>query len=94
MLNKNDVTIKSWPHQIKLANKLLEQYTWNEIKYAIDYYYSIGTPIYSLGYLTINNNMKHPISMYTTEKNITENSDSGKRNWTRIEQNSKAKCGT
>lgn len=88
MATLNDVKVENWSLQIRNAKKLMEQYTWNEIKYALEYYRSIGVFIYSLGFLLMKNNMKHPLSMYTAESQALESENSGERNWTRIRQNS------
>lgn len=92
--NVFDLDKINWAFQIRLANSLLSKYDFNQVKYAIDYYKSIGNQLTSLGFLTYKSNMKDPISLYNAEKNITGGDDSGYRNWTRIEQNSKTNYGT
>lgn len=78
-----------WAIQVRHAKDLLTKYTWIQLKYAIDYYKKLGTPLYSLGYLKVKNNMKDPLSMCKAEESIVEDNNSGKRNWDRIRNYSK-----
>ena len=88
MCRINDTTPKNWGLQIKNAKLLLEKYSWTEIKYALDYYKSIGVAMYSLGFLLTHDSMAPALSMYKTEMNAMSSEGSGKRNRNRIRQNS------
>lgn len=89
----HNVEYFNYAQQIRLANKLLEKYSGSEIRYAISYYKDKGEHIYSLGYLLYSANMKHPVSLYHAELNITDGGEnSADRNKQRI-ANSEAECG-
>lgn len=59
----------NWSQQIRIANKLLEKYTEEQIIYAMKYYQAQSVNMYSLGWLSYKDNMKAPLSMLQAEKN-------------------------
>lgn len=75
----------NWSLQVKLAKTLLNDYKWEELIYALNYYKNKGINIYSLGFLLHKNNMKEPISMYYAETHTNNDGKSGERNRKRIE---------
>ena len=78
--------------QTKHAKELLKKYKSYQITYAIDYYKNLNKNIYSLGWFLYGDNMREPAMMYEAELHKQEGTDSGNRNWRKInQQNSKTK---
>ena len=71
----------NWAVQTKLAKKLLDKHSYDELCYALEYYKSKGVAMYSLGYLTAKDALSAPLDLYKAEKAFNlQDGDSGERN--------------
>ena len=85
----------NWAQQMSQLNKLLKNYTYEEVEYAINYYKKQGIELTSIGYFVYSGfkNMKVPVSLLQAEKQIAEMNGGGNssdRNKQRVRENNKA----
>ena len=79
----------NWPQQVKIVKSLMERYSREEIVYAIDYYKSKGTDMYSLGFL--NRNMEEAVTAKKTEEYLsTQTGDANERNKRKLRTDNQA----
>ena len=72
----------NWAQQIKITKKLMEDYSAEQIIYALSYYKNKGIGVYSMGFLK--GKMKDPMSMLNAEKHLQRDENSGERNQERV----------
>lgn len=72
LMDEHNVEKVNWSQQMRIANKLLEKYSEEEIMFAIKYYKTQSVNMYSLGWLTYKNNMSAPLSKLQAMRDRTD----------------------
>lgn len=87
---KIDVKAISWSQQMSVVKKLLEQYTAEQIRFAIDFYCAKNRQMYSMGYLL--KAMDKIPDLYRAEMAIvSQEGDSLDRNQRRLAENNETR---
>lgn len=85
-----------WAKEMKIAERLLDNFCPDDLRYALDYYKKSGHTLNSLAFFIAKdyNAVRKAIMMKNAEERMIEgDEDSGERNRRRIKQNSKANFG-
>jgi hypothetical protein len=93
LFESNDIT---WAKEMKLAERLLDNFSPEDLRYALNYYKKAGYTLNSLAFFITKgfSAIHKAISMREAEVKMTEGgSTSGERNRRRIEQNSQTDFG-